>query len=252
MMRVPSGYFLRGVDAKAAHETEESPQTRVWLDEYQIQRWPVTVSQWLAFLEESHHEWPKEEWIRVSREKQVMPEILDDAPITWVNWHDCKAFADWLTSRSGRKYSLPTENQWEKACRGVNGQRYPWSDACPNWQEEFTRQADSQGHVLLRSIGKQKQKATPFGVEEMWCNVQEWCDDWFLLDWVNPGNPDNEQPGQYKAVRGGNTIAPGWPRCAARQRIEPTYRSYILGFRLVTAVHEAPGDQPVDGRVGQA
>lgn len=236
MIRIPAGHFIRGVDLKNAHETEESPCVRVWLDEYEIQRWPVTASQWLRFVEDSYREWPKDEWIRICREKLGMPEILEDAPITWVSWHDCKAFVQWLTSKSGKLYSLPTENQWEKACRGANGQKQPWGDIYPDWQEEFLQTSDSEGRIPLRPVGGRKERASPFGVEEMWCSVQEWCEDSFFLDWVNPENPDNDPPGPFKVIRGGNTITPGWPRCTARQRVEATYRSHVLGFRLVAAM----------------
>ena len=231
MIRIPAGYFLRGVDPSQADETEESPEEKIWVAEYEIQRHPVTVRQWLAFLEDARPQWPKAEWLAVCKENRAMPRILEDVPITYVNWHDCKAFANWLLAKSGKKYSLPTENQWEKACRGVNGQKYPWGDIHPNWQEEFLKEADPEGHFLLQPVGTRKEKATPFGVEEMWCNVQEWCEDLFLEDW-NTKEPSNTLA-PYRAVRGGNTIGAGWPRCTARQRIDASYRSYILGFRLV-------------------
>lgn len=236
MVRVPAGAFIRGADLREASESEETPMVRRWLEEYEIGKYPVTVSQWLTFIDSAHYEWPKDAWAEWCKDKRAMPEVVLNAPITYVNWHDCKYFADWLTVETGRKFSLPTEDQWEKACRGTNGQKFPWGNAQPKWVEEFAKESDPEGNFLLSPVGSAKEKASPFGCEQMWSGVQEWCDDWFLLNFANPEDADNDPRGQYKAVRGGNTIAPGWPRCTARQRVEPTYRSYILGFRLVCAV----------------
>jgi formylglycine-generating enzyme required for sulfatase activity len=233
MARVPAGFFLRGENLQDAQEAHESPQLKVWVDEYEIQVDPVTVSQWSVFLEDSHYSWPKAEWIAECERTHAMPRILSDAPITFVSWHDCSAFAAWLSANSNRRYSLPTENQWEKACRGCEGGRYPWGNGERKWEEEFSKQSDAEGNFLLRPVGQSKDTISPFGCEDMWSLVQEWCDDWFLLDFANPKSPDNDPPGRYKVARGGNAIASGWPRCTARQRMEPDFRSYILGFRLV-------------------
>lgn len=233
MVKIPAGEFIRGVPLSEAHEAEESPPIKVNLAEYEIGKYPVTVSQWLEFLDNSGHKWPKDDWHRVCKEKGIMPEVIPDAPISYVNWYDAKAFCDWLASNNKSIYSLPTEDQWEKACRGGDARKFPWGNAQPQWQGEFFKEADSDGCFRLRPVGRSPEKSAPFGCQEMWSAVQEWCEDWYLLDFANPSSPDNDLPGRYKAVRGGNTISTGWPRCTARQRVAAEDRSPVLGFRVV-------------------
>lgn len=233
MVKIPAGEFVRGIPLAEAFEAEESPEIRVKLGEYEIGRYPVIVSQWFAFLDSSGYKWPKDEWRSICKEKRVMPDIVPDAPISYVTWYDAKAFCDWITSKEGRPYSLPSEDQWEKACRGCDARKFPWGNLQSHWQDEFLKEADSEGLFLLRPVGRHPQTASAFGCQEMWSGVQEWCEDWYLLDFVNSSSPDNDLPGKYKAVRGGNTISAGWPRCTARQRIAPEERSPILGFRVV-------------------
>ncbi|HVM62632.1 MAG TPA: SUMF1/EgtB/PvdO family nonheme iron enzyme [Verrucomicrobiae bacterium] len=233
MVTVPAGEFLRGVNEEDAHEAEESPQIVTWVEEYQIQKYPVTVEQWLEFLALSHYKWPKEEWIKVCKETGAMPELREDVPITYVNWFDAKAFADWLAANTGVNYSLPSENQWEKACRGCRGQPYPWGNVMPAFIDDLLSQADPSGNFLLQPVGRHKDKASPFGCEDMCNNVSEWCDDWFLLEFSEPTNADNDVLRECKACRGGNVLTSGWPRCTAREAVDPKLRSHILGFRLV-------------------
>jgi formylglycine-generating enzyme required for sulfatase activity len=238
MITVPAGFFLRGADGmdyNDCYEAEESPKIKLWVDEYKIQKYPITVGQWLFFLEDSKYEWPKEEWIKVCKEKHIMPEVRDDLPIVCVSWYDAKAFADWLTVKTGIKYSLPTESQWEKACRGCDGQYYPWGNIMGDWGGELMKETLPEEHWHLQVIGKRKDRASPFGCEEMWCNVQEWCDDWFVFNFTNPEDPNNDSDdSKNKVCRGGSTIASGWPRCTVRIPLEPNVRHYILGFRLVS------------------
>ena len=105
-------------DAEA--NDDEKPQHRVELSEYYIGKYPVTVSQYRVFLQESGHKASKE-WENSNR--------FDNHPAVEISWQDAVAYCEWLTERLkewGWRVQLPTEAQWERAARGTKGCKYPW------------------------------------------------------------------------------------------------------------------------------
>src|SRR5262249_35635938 len=123
MVLVPEGPFVMGAtrDAEPDCELDEMPQRTVWLSAYMIQRTPISIRQWAEFVEDTRYDWAP------SQPVAGLP-TPPDYPVTNVSWYDCGEFANWLSKRLNDSYSLPTEAQWEKACRGSSAQVYPWGD----------------------------------------------------------------------------------------------------------------------------
>jgi formylglycine-generating enzyme required for sulfatase activity len=174
----------------------------------------------------------------------------DDHPVVLVSWHDANAFIDWLnkTNRGTLRYRLPTEAEWEYACRAGSSALFPNGDdpeklaligntgdassrrTFPKWD---TIQADD-GHVYTAPVGSYQSNIR--GLYDMIGNVWEWCQDGFDHDYYT-SSPVDDPPGNPSAkarvVRGGgwSTSARG-SRSAVRNMFPPGHRSGNLGFRV--------------------
>ncbi|MFP4297446.1 MAG: formylglycine-generating enzyme family protein [Spirulinaceae cyanobacterium] len=238
LVEVPESFFIMGANTETDLEAElnEEPERKVFLSSYKIQRTPVTVEQWKEFLKATNYHWNF-----LQELEEASPNEL--CPVTYVSWFDAYEFTQWLTTILGKSYSLPTEAQWEKACRGQCGQLYPWGSEEP---EEF----DDWQPVPQTTIpvGNCLERASPYGCLDMWQNVAEWCLDWFdenlytyqdddynyNNDPTNLLNPAGPKLGCYKVWRGGDTMwQSGWPRCSYRGFSNPNEHHPKQGFRVV-------------------
>ena len=216
--RVPAGWFLMGSEDGA---DDERPVHRVWVDAFDLAVYPVTRADYRAFLDATHHP-PPREW-------ETLPPA-GDLPVVGVSWSDCQAYCAWRAAH-GEVLRLPTEAEWERAARGnVPGRRYPWGDDIPGWIPDGGRgPLDGPWPVTLG-------EPNDFGLFGIAANIHEWCADWYASDFyaISPDrNPAGPAAGSRRASRGGAwrhavTIS----RCAARSRIDPSFRYTDYGFRL--------------------
>ncbi|HEY0873238.1 MAG TPA: SUMF1/EgtB/PvdO family nonheme iron enzyme [Vicinamibacterales bacterium] len=217
-VRIPGGWFEMGSDDGVE---DERPVHRVWVDAFDLAVYPVTRREYETFLQGTGHERPRE-W-----------ESFDsspDLPVVGVSWFDCQAYCEWR-GRDAETVRLPTEAEWERAARGgVEGQRYPWGDEIPGWIPDGGRgPLDGPWPVTLG-------EPNAFGLYGIGANVHEWCADWYASGYyaISPDrNPPGPASGSRRASRGGAwrhaiTIS----RCAARSRIDPSFRYTDYGFRL--------------------
>lgn len=254
-------------------EYEEQPQREVWLSTYAIQRTPVTVGQWQEFLRDTGYDWSyHNETLSASVRDfySSLPNLAAEFspgemyPIVFVSWFDAYHFTQWLKETLGGAYALPTEAQWEKACRGQNAQLYPWGNQELDWDEEralFSYPSTKGSYPKTNQpIGCCPEKQSPYGCLDMWQNVSEWCSDWYDITgryyhdpntkWVNPHGVTFEElkrhlqtlgfsPSgvdsflEYKVYRGGNLLSSGWPRCTYRGCQCLRSRGGDIGFRVV-------------------
>ena len=222
MIRIPGGSFWMGSDGRF---TWESPRHRVFIDAFEMAETPVTRSEFEVFLRETSHEEPKG-W----RAPQF---AAPDQPVVGVNWFDAVAYCDWLTGRDGSAYRLPTEAEWEKACRGGHAEwEYAWGDQSPESMDYFQGEWNAP-----RPVGTWR--ANGFGLFNMGENVHEWCLDWFAADYYANSpqeNPAGPPEGTRRVSRGGS-----WrhqikgSRAAHRSSLPPSYRYEDYGFRVVRA-----------------
>jgi formylglycine-generating enzyme required for sulfatase activity len=176
MVVIPAGNFLMGTttqEVQALASTHghhpswmdgEVPQQQIHLPAYAIRKYPVTNWEFAVFCAATGYP-PRTHW-----GGGVPPPVLLDHPVTFVSRADARAFAAWLGLR------LPTEAEWEKAARGVDGRMFPWgsafhSSAC-RWNVDPSAPGPRTSVVFAHPSG-----ASPFGVEDMVGNVGEWCED---------------------------------------------------------------------------
>jgi iron(II)-dependent oxidoreductase len=224
---VPAGSFVMGADWRqtAGADYEEGPQREVWLSGYSIQRSPVTVAQWQWFLEKSGYTWPFLEDLA-----DVSP--APDRPAVLVSWEDAYRFSAWLREETGEPCALPTEAQWEKACRGTDKRMFPWGNEEWSWRDLPPRSFE-----VPQPVGWAPDRASFYGCLDMWVNVSEWCLDWYDGDYFyeheETTDPRGPATGEHKSFRGGNPISSGLQRCSWRGYQKPGFRHSLIGFRLV-------------------
>jgi len=217
---IPAGWFLMG--SKQGQENEQ-PVHRVWVDDFYLATCQVTNFEYGLFLGGTGN---------------TAPPFWNDPnlnhpeqPVVAVSWFEAVRYCEWLSSLTGRNYRLPTEAEWERACRGdVDGKLYPWGDAPPQSRPHYDKLWITGPEPVRRSQPNQ------FGLYEMCENVHEWCSDWFAADYYanSPArNPQGPETGVRRSSRGGS-----WrhhvkiSRCSARSSIPPEFQYADYGFRL--------------------
>ena len=203
MVKIPAGDFIMGSNAKELGLREdfpgdESPIHLVYLNTFWIDKYEVTNEQYREFMRATGH--PK-------------PLYIDDPdfgepqkPVVGVTWDDAVEYCRW------RGMSLPTEAQWEKAARGVDGRKYPWGNDFPDEDEngiggiENLRANFNSRYAHNFDVGSFPKGVSPYGTWDMAGNVWEWCADWYDKDYYKvspPENPPGPISGLTRVVRGG-------------------------------------------------
>jgi formylglycine-generating enzyme required for sulfatase activity len=219
MVSIPEGWFWMGSENRY---TWESPRHRVWLDAFTIAATSVTRGQYAQFLSATGHPEPAG-W----RD----PSFRDnDQPVVGVTWFAAVAYCEWLSEIRGEACRLPTEAEWEKACRGGADTEYAWGGAEPGTIDYFSGQWNAPRRVA-------EWRPNGYGLFNMGDNVHEWCSDWYGPDYYsaspvrNPAGPEN---GTRRVSRGGS-----WrhqikaSRAAHRSSLPPAYAYTDYGFRVV-------------------
>lgn len=256
----------RGQDQEAV--AGETPQRRVtfssgfWMAETE-----VTRAHFAAFVSQTGHRttaefknsawglYPKKvDWVELSQISWRAPGFSqsDTEPVVCVSWDDAMAYCQWLTSESGLHIALPTEAQWEYACRAKSEKMFTWvsneaggqrylnaldtsaNDILAPYKQTWTyRFPFDDGFSYTAPVGTFRRNA--WGLRDMHGNVNEWCIDWYApydpRDITDPSGPTS---GTTRVLRGGSWLeGPAACRSAYRQRGAPDYRANHLGFRVV-------------------
>ena len=156
-------------------------------------------------------------------------------PVENVSWHDANVFCERLSKATGRKYMLPTEAQWEYACRAGTETKYNTGDNESDIAEAGWYKDNSNG--TTHPIGQKKPNA--WKLYDMHGNVWEWCNDWYD-DYPNgkATNPTGHDTGLGRVVRGGGwNSGAGDCRSASRGKGGPSLGSDVLGFRVVRRLY---------------
>jgi formylglycine-generating enzyme len=230
---VPAGQFLRGSPPEEPLRKKNELQHSVTISRsFYIQTTEVTQSQWTALM--------GRKWFG-RRENGLMPVVR-------VSWRDCMGFIEKLNGRNEGFYRLPTEAEWEYACRAGTQTPYPWGEGirCSDamYANNTLRLDDCVEYV--KSRGLPTDTAAPVGsyppnawdLLDMTGNVWEWCSDWYddypdhaVTDPVGPSS------GRARVRRGGSWFGAGsLCRCANRNFGHPDVRYQTLGFRLVKEI----------------
>jgi formylglycine-generating enzyme required for sulfatase activity len=150
--------------------------------------------------------------------------------MTGVSFYEAYAFCRWLSARLRYVLRLPTEQEWEKAARGVDGRAYPWGDSF----DVDRCNCEESGIGRVTPVGKYSPAGhSVFGCADMAGNVWEWCLTRWRGNYQSPedNDPEGDQP---RVIRGGAYhTGKLYVRCAYRDRAVPAYAGGDIGFRLV-------------------
>ena len=189
MIRIPAGEFVMGTDERFS---DEGPRHVVHLDDYEIDRYPVTNLQYQAFIEATYRRAP------AHFEERRHPPGKADHPVVQVSWFDARDYCAWAGKR------LPTEIEWEKAARGTDGRPFPWGEHfdvtranTPVRWSALERKGDTT------PVGAFPQGVSPYGLEDVTGNVWEWTASWYK---AYPGNDrPSENYGEINRVLKGGS-----------------------------------------------
>lgn len=236
MVLIPEGPFQMGSPDPSVGKNDERPVHCVYLESFYIDKYEVTNRQYKKFVDETGYPAPEiknKPWLEPFIWKnKTFPEGRGDYPVVLVSWHDASAYAKWAGKR------LPTEAEWEKACRGkLNGHHFPFGNRL-----EFSQASFNKGYVRgkkLEPVGTYLPNSA--GLYDIAGNVWEWCFDWYDENYyqTSPGNnPEGPDNGTYRVYRGGSWINDrNYLRCAARGKNVPEYRSPSIGFRCALTLN---------------
>ena len=258
-VNIPAGEFLYG----------DENGKEIILTPFAIQKYPVTNLQYRRFVEAGGYEqreyWSESGWAwrsgtydskadesirdwlkRRPVEKRAEPWYWHDekwknplAPVVGVTWFESEAYTHWLSQKLGLPVRLPTEQEWERAARGVEGRQYPWGDVftgknlnCAefwgqNDQLDWNKWIGTESYQAASTtfVGQFPTGATPEGVSDLSGNVWEWTDSWYEKERIN------------RTLRGGswNDFSRN-ARCAFRLRYIPDLFFNNFGFRCVVSL----------------
>jgi formylglycine-generating enzyme required for sulfatase activity len=248
-IKIPAGPFTMGGDSKDTdfYDDNELPVHTVDLPAFYMARFPVTVAQFRAYLED----------IGVTPGDPDCLRGVANHPVVWVLWHEALAYCDWLTRKlsdsreapdalvrvlrpkgKGEKpwrVTLASEAEWEKAARATDGRVFPWMGRAGPDKANY----DAAGIGSPSAVGCFPGGASPYGVEELSGNVWEWTRSLWGVYPYQPGHDRenlNAGENQERVVRGGSFSNPSWHvRASYRVGLRLDSRSSNLGFRVVVS-----------------
>jgi formylglycine-generating enzyme required for sulfatase activity len=239
MVLIPGGSFMMGsLDSEAGRDSAEGPQHQVTLAGFWMGKYPVTQAQYQAIMGNNPAKFKG-----------------DNRPVEQVSWNDAIEFCDRLSKKLGQPYTLPSEAQWEYACRAGTTTPFHFGETITtdlaNYDGNYTYGSGPKGTYRQKTTDVGSFSPNGFGLYDMHGNVSEWCLDywhdsyggWFRTApadgsaWVTGGDSS------HRVRRGGSwDFNPGDCRCAYRNHyFNPVSRFNYYGFRVVSVPPRALG-----------
>ena len=216
MALIRAGEFAMGSDDG---RKDEKPLHRVRIDAFYMDKYEVTFEQYDRFCDATGRKKSKDAgWGRGNR------------PVINATWDDAKAYSEWAGKR------LPTEAEWEYACRAGSKEKWCYGNNEARLVEYAWYSANSGN--MTHPVGRKK--ANAWGLYDMHGGVWEWCSDWYGENYYASSgkrNPRGAARGKLRVLRGGSWgIVAGFCRSSSRSGVEPGYTNINIGFRCASSV----------------
>ncbi len=225
MVFIQGGTFMMGSPDSEAKRQDDEYQHQVTVSSFKMGKYEVSQAQWQAIMGNN-------------------PSYLDNCyncPVELVSHDDIQEFLRKLNAKTGKKYRLPTEAEWEYAARGGTTTPF-YTGTClstnqANYDGKYPYQSCSKGTYRWNPIAVGSFEPNQYGLYDMHGNVEEWCSDWYDLDYYE-NSPDNDPKGpnmgSYRVLRGGRWDGEAQScRAANREIASPYVSQWAIGFRLV-------------------
>lgn len=221
---IPGGKFLMGRKpgpGEGEGESEiDNPPHEVILSDFLMSKTEVPQGVWLKIMKERKDK---------SDDSPSFFKAEDDFPVEQVSWDDCQKFLEWA-----KDIRLPTEAEWEYACRAETSTNFYWGDEEDVEYMWYTKNSESKTQAVSN------RKLNNYGLYDMSGNVFEWCKDWYDAKYYYNSpkeNPQGPKTGKLKVIRGGSWKSDAYPcRSDVRSKIEPNTRNSEIGFRCASDV----------------
>jgi formylglycine-generating enzyme required for sulfatase activity len=222
-IKLPRGSFLMGGDDDTA-PAKEKPRHEVTIDyDIAISKYLVTVEDYMLFAQATGAPVPEEKYAHLGF----------NVPVRRVRWTDAIAYANWKSEREGRKFRLPTEAEWEYACRAGSTSRFCFGDDNSLLEQYAWYAPNANGYT--HEVGSKKPNA--WGLYDMHGNIWEWCLDRYAEDYSHTprdGSAYSMPSEKGRVLRGGSFNADSYKcRCSSRINLGSGGKNYFIGFRLV-------------------
>ena len=263
LVLIPAGEFMMGSpESEPGRGLDEGPPHRVKFSKpFYLGQHEVTVGQFREFVKAERYTTGAERFVvnAATDKHESMPEQTwkkpgftqtDEHPVVCVSWHDAQVFCLWLTRKEGKQYLLPTEAEWEYACRAGTRTRFQHGDdeegllKIGNVADTSARREDpavtwgikaDDGYAFTATVGRFRMN--DFGLFDMHGNVWEWCGDRYGRDYYGKSpvkDPQGPEAGEVHVTRGGSWLGgASICRSANRGRGEFTDNFKYVGFRVV-------------------
>ena len=256
MILIPPGEFLMGstdeqveaalkvadeinADAtvKGRIEKAERPQHMVVITKpLLMSATEVTIGQFKKFAAATGYQTEVEKAAKDAKTGTYLAAASDDAPAAYITWNDATAYCQWLSTQEKTTYRLPTEAEWEYACRAGTTTQYSFGDDYNELPKYgwHNKNAGGKSHPVgtLLSNG--------FGLFDMHGNLQEWCGDYYDEKWYSTpslNDPNGPGVGSHRVLRGGTwNFNASYCRSASRSYYSPSSRNNYHGFRCVSEI----------------
>jgi formylglycine-generating enzyme required for sulfatase activity len=213
----------------------------------------VTVGQFRSFVEATGHVTDAErcEWrnqpVEGTWRAPGFPQEADH-PAVWISWNDAEAFCQWLSAKEGRQVRLPTEAEWEYACRAGTNTAYCFGDLpeladranCRSCTDPYCHRDFywEDRHPFTSPVGDYP--ANPWGLRDMHGNASEWCADWYAPAYYRQSpaaDPQGPPTGDNRVCRGGShALSPPFARSGNRVPYPDWFAQPGTGFRVAMTV----------------
>lgn len=234
-VQIPKDSFVMGSNSY----DDESPKHHVNINyDIAISKYQVTVREYLEFAESTNSNFP--EWLTnkqniklISMSHYKNTNLNDDAPIVGISWENAKEYCAWKSSKENKLYRLPTEAEWEYACRAGSEGRYSFGDD----EKELGKYAwfNENSNQRAHPVGTKRENA--WGLHDMHGNVWEWCEDiWSDNYELTPrdGSANRVGNANVRVLRGGSWVdSSRYVRSSNRNGYDADGCDNDLGFRLV-------------------
>ncbi len=232
MVSIAAGEFEMGSN----EDDREKPIHTVKLDGFEISATPVTQAQYEAVM-----------GVNPSHFKEKGQKDAAGLPVENVSWDDAMVFCEQLTKqvKGKSKYTLPTEAQWEYACRAGTSTPFNTGENLTtdqgNYDGNYPYKDNPKGKFVGKTTPVGSYPSNKWGLSDMHGNVREWCLDWYSGEYYSEckeegivKNPQGPETGSNRVLRGGSWCSGGqYCRSAYRSYSSPGFRSDSIGFRLV-------------------
>lgn len=255
--------FLMGSPGSEVDRSEDETQHGVKVSDFAMCKYAVTVRDFQYFIKESGY--------RTDAEKENSSRVFDgkkwvdregvnwrhdvlgnersqdelNHPVLHVSWNDAVAYCRWLSEKSGERFRLPTEAEWEYACRGGTTTLFNTGENLTpdqaNYNGKYPYRNNPKGMYRKQTVPVDFFEPNGYGLYNMHGNVWEWCSDWYGETYYEEcrkqgvaKNPQGPETGSRRVLRGGSWYSRAqFCRSASRHYVTPGYRSTFICFRLM-------------------